>query len=121
FTDSDGEFHGKKLGQLLTRESDFLKKKYQRRSKLKAIAERKPHKAQNIERNNLGRQKLDRRKAKHIQQVRTEVFEAAHNVAKKASAIVHEELKVAIKSKKKRGRDTNRRLSGWVKGLLQEA
>ena len=42
FIDSDGEVYGEGLGNLLSDESDFLKIKYQRRNKLKAIAEAKP-------------------------------------------------------------------------------
>lgn len=42
-TDSDGLQHGLNLGVILTKESDYLKLKYQRRNKLKTIAKKKPH------------------------------------------------------------------------------
>ncbi len=121
FVDSDGEHHGKELGVLLTEESDHLKVKYQRRNKLLAIANKKPHKAKNIHKHNLGRRKLNRRKSKHVSKVKTVVHSAAHQVARKASVIVHEDLSISMKSKKQRGKNTNRRLAGWVKGMIQEA
>ncbi len=125
FADSEGEFHGPGLGAKLSAESDFLKLKYARRNKLRAIAEKKaakkPHKAARIQKHNLGRQKLGRRKSKHVQTIKTIVHEAAHGVAQKASIIVHEDLKVPMKSRKQRGKNTNRRLAGWVRGMIQEA
>jgi hypothetical protein len=42
-TDSDGVHHGTNLGEVLSKESDRLKLKYQRRYKLQAIAKKKPH------------------------------------------------------------------------------
>lgn len=121
FTDSDGQRHGEGLGELLSNESDYLKKKYQRRNKLKAIAEKKPHKAANIERNNLGRKKLDRRKELHTKRVRDKVYQAAHSVVDKASTIAAEDLTSPIKDTKKYGKDNSRRLAGWVKGTMAEA
>jgi len=121
FTDSDGQHHGEGLGELLSNESDYLKKKYQRRNKLKAIAEKKPHKAANMERNNLGRKKLDRRKELHTKRVRDKVYKAAHAVVDKASTIAAEDLTSPIPDKKKYGKDNSRRLSGWVKGSMAEA
>ncbi len=41
-TDSDGVHHGCLLGEVLSKESDRLKLKYQRRYKLQAIAKKKP-------------------------------------------------------------------------------
>ncbi|OAD22230.1 transposase IS605 OrfB, partial [Candidatus Thiomargarita nelsonii] len=37
FVDSEGEFYGKGFGDVLSKESDYLKKKYQRRNKIKAV------------------------------------------------------------------------------------
>lgn len=120
FTDSDGETHGAGLGQVLSAESDYLKVKYQRRNKLKAIAEAKPKKRDKIIRNNLGRQKMDRRRRKHTQRVRDIAFKAAHSIADKAAVVAAEDLTtpMAAKSYKK---DQKRRLAGWVKGDLAEA
>ena len=60
-TDSDGVHHGVNLGEVLSKESDRLKLKYQRRHKLKAIAQKKPH----VTKQNLGRKKLDKQAVKH--------------------------------------------------------
>ncbi|MCZ6675815.1 MAG: transposase [Candidatus Poribacteria bacterium] len=121
FVDSEGQVHGDELGAVLSAESDFLKTKYQRRNKLKAIAEAKSKKAQNIFENNLGRKKLNNRKALHRTNVRDKVFKAVHSIADKAKTIVCEDLSSPISSKKKYGKNQNRRLNGWVKGLMQEA
>jgi IS605 OrfB family transposase len=125
FTDSDGERHGDGLGDLLSSESDYLKQKYQKRNKLKALAEehekKKPRKAANIRRCNLGRKKLDKRKKLHTKRVRDKVFKAAHAVVDKAKTVAVEDLTSPIKDNKKYGKDQNRRLAGWVKGTMAEA
>ncbi|OQY54781.1 MAG: hypothetical protein B6247_10325, partial [Candidatus Parabeggiatoa sp. nov. 2] len=67
--DSEGEFYGKGLGTILSKESDSLKKKYQKRNKIKTVLDqveqKNPKKAKRIRKNNLGRKKLNRRKKKH--------------------------------------------------------
>ena len=120
--DSDGEHHGAGLGDLLRAESDYLKAKYQRRSKLRALAEqhKNPRKRRNIQRHNLGRKKLDSRAAKAQAQIRDVVFKAAHAVVDKAAIIVAEDLTVAMRGKKF-GKNMNRRLSAWTKGVIAEA
>ena len=120
FTDSDGEHHGRELGYFLTNESDYLKQKYQRRNKLRAIAQKKPHKRRKIERNNLRRKKLDRRYHRHYSHIRDIIAKGTHKLCDKASTIACEDLTVPMKSRRKRGKDTNRRLSGWVKGLMAD-
>jgi hypothetical protein len=120
FTDSDGDVHGEALGNLLSSESDYLKTKYQRRNRLRAIAEAKPHKRDKILRNNLGRKKLDQRKRKHTARVRDKVFKATHSVVDKASRVACEDLTSPI-SGRMYGKDQTRRLSGWVKGIMAKA
>jgi len=120
FTDSDGDVHGAGLGKILSAESDYNKRKYQRRNKLRAIAEAKPHKRGRIVRNNLGSKKLNRRKRKHKARLRDIAFGAAHSVVDKASTVVSEDLTSPI-SGRSFGKNQNRRLSIWVKGLLAEA
>jgi IS605 OrfB family transposase len=121
FIDSDGTTHGEGLGSLLTTQSDSLKVKYQRRNKLKSIANKKPHKAERIRRNNLGRKKLDNRKAKHKAQVKKLVIKAVHSVVDKSQLIVGEDLSATFKSSKPMRKNQKRRLSGWVKGLIADA
>lgn len=119
--DSDGEHHGKGLGALLSSESDYLKTKYQRRSKLYAIAKntKSDAKRQRVFSNNLGRKKLNRRAAKQQANIRDIAFKAVHAVVDKASVIAAEDL-TAPMSGKKFGKNMNRRLSGWAKGYLAE-
>jgi hypothetical protein len=125
-TDSDGVRHGKRLGALLSAESDHLKVKNSRRAKLHAAAakareEGRFAKAERIERCNLGTVKRDRRHRRFEQQVRTETFTAVHAVVDKASRIVAEDLTRAFVSRKSLGKNTNRRLAAWTKGVTAEA
>ncbi|TGO02160.1 hypothetical protein PN36_29440 [Candidatus Thiomargarita nelsonii] len=124
FVDSEGEFYGKGFGEVLSKESDSLKKKYQRRNKIKAILDKveqkNPKKARRIRKHNLGRKKLNRRKKRHQAQVETIVFTAVNRVADKAKTIVCEDLTKTFKSKNL-GKNTNRRLSGWLRCLMAKA
>jgi IS605 OrfB family transposase len=115
-TDSDGEHHGVTLGAVLTKESDRLKLKYQRRNKLKAIARTKPW----VNKHNLGRKKLDKQAVKHQSGVRTIVHEAVNLVIDKAALIVTEDLTSPIAGKKF-GKKVSRRLSAWTKGVIASA
>jgi len=124
FADSDGIFHGEGLGKILSNESDSLNKKYQKRNKISAVLEKLQEKnlkkAKRIIKHNLGRKKLDRRKKRHQGKVKTIIFTAANNIIGKAETVVCEDLTKTFKSKSL-GKSTNRRLSGWVKGLMAEA
>jgi len=124
FVDSEGEFYGKGLGDILSKESDSLKKKYQRRNKIKAVLEKveqkNPKKAKRIRKNNLGRKKLSKLNVKQTAAVKTIVFTAVNRVVDKAETIVCEDLTKTFKSRSY-GKNTNRRLSGWVKGLMARA
>jgi len=115
-TDSDGVHHGTTLGTVLSKESDRLKLKYQRRNKLKAIAKKKPH----VTKHNLGRKKLDKQSIKHQSSVRTIVHEAVNQVVNKAATIVTEDLTSPIAGKKF-GKNVSRRLSSWTKGVIASA
>ena len=119
--DSDGDHHGPELGVLLRVKSDRLKVKHQRRSKLRALAEKAaPAKADRIRRNNLGRKKLARQDRADKQQIRDVVFKAVHAVVDKASAIAAEDLSSPV-VKRRFGKNMNRRLSAWTKGTIAEA
>jgi len=126
YTDSDGDRHGDGIGVILSAESDAKKIVYQGRNKLKALADKaeaegKPAKAARIRRENLGRQKLSRRRKRHQQRVRDLAFKAAHSVVDKAAVVVSEDLTATIKGKKKFSKDQKRRLSGWTKGVFADA
>ncbi len=120
FVDSEGQYYGKALGKLLTGKSDYLKKKYQNRSKLRAIAFNKPHKKPNIIPNNLGRKKLNRHDRKTKSIVRDIVYQATHQLVDNAEIIAAEDLTSPIASKKF-GKNVTRRLSAWTKGEIANA
>jgi IS605 OrfB family transposase len=118
--DSEGEHHGTELGDKLSSESDYQKQKYQRRNKLRTIAKQKSQKWKNINKNNLGRKKLEKRQAKMKKQVENVVYKAVHAVASKASTIVAEDLTAPMCSKKF-GKNVTRRLGAWTKGVIAKA
>ncbi len=125
FTDSDGQRHGLGLGKFLAAKSDANKVRYQGRQTLAALADKhlvKGHGRQyeRIIKHNTGKQKIVRQNAQHRAVVRTKVFTAAHALVDKATVLVIEDLSRPI-VKHDRGRHRKRRLSGWVKGLIQEA
>ncbi|MGR6320812.1 transposase [Micromonospora soli] len=125
-TDSDGDHHGTGLGQLLSSESDRLKERNRRRAKLRSIANnaamRGDHaKAHRIKANNLGTVKRDRQAARHRAQVRTEIFTAVHEVVDKAATVVAENLTKKFAGRKPGGKNINRRLAVWTKGVIAEA
>ncbi|MFF4894292.1 RNA-guided endonuclease TnpB family protein [Micromonospora chersina] len=125
-TDSDGATHGCDLGALLACESDRLKERNRRRAKLRSIANsagaRGDHaKAQRIAANNLGTIKRDRQASRHRAAVRTEVFTAVHRVVDKAATIVAEDLTRTFAGRRTLGKNVNRRLAAWTKGVTAEA
>ncbi|PWR07790.1 hypothetical protein DKT69_33870 [Micromonospora sicca] len=125
-TDSDGQPHGVQLGVLLTSESDRLKERNRRRAKLRSIANTAAlrgdqAKAHRIKVNNLGTVKRDRQAARHRARVRTEIFTAVHRVVDKAATVVAEDLTKRFAGRKKLGKNINRRLAAWTKGVTAEA
>lgn len=125
-TDSDGQHHGTELGGLLTCESDYRKIKNARRAKIRSVAENAREngdhaKADRIARNNLGMIKRDRRSSRWRQTVRTTTFRAVHAVVDKAALIVAEDLTKTFTGRVRRGRDVNRRLAAWTKGVTAQA
>jgi len=120
--DSDGEHHGQELGAILTDTSDKLKAKYQRRAKLRALANnsRNPRKRQHIRRFNLGRKKLNRQMDKTHARIRDIVFQSVNKVVDKAAVIAAEDL-TAPMAGKSFGKHVTRRLAAWTKGVIAEA
>jgi IS605 OrfB family transposase len=125
-TDSDGEHHGSELGQLLSIQSDLRKRKGQARAKLRAVRDRALDagdlgKAERIVRNNLGTIKRERQAARWRERVRAVTYQAVNQVADKAVTIVAEDLTKPFTGRKRLGRNTNRRLAAWTKGLTAQA
>lgn len=130
FTDNTGERHGEGFGKLLTKKSDFLDEKYKNRNKLFAMMKKAREagdikKANNIKFNNLGNKKLNRQKEIMKAELKEKIYSAAKKIAQKASIIAIEDLTFKTKTKKskkaKKGRKTNRLLSSWIKGVIDEA
>ena len=125
FTDNTGERHGEGFGKLLTKKSDFLDEKYKNRNKLWAIMKKAREsgdfiKANNIKANNLGNKKLDKQKEIMKIELKEKIYSAAKVLAQKASIIAIEDLTFKTKSKGK-FKKVNRRLSSWIKGVIDEA
>lgn len=125
FTDNTGERHGEGFGKLLTKKSDFLDEKYKNRNKLWAIMKKAREsgdfkKANNIRANNLGNKKLDKQKENMKIELKEKIYSAAKVLAQKASIIAIEDLTFKTKSKGK-FKKVNRRLSSWIKGVIDEA
>ena len=125
FTDNTGERHGEGFGKLLTKKSDFLDEKYKNRNKLWAIMKKAREagdikKANNIKLNNLGNKKLDKQKEIMKAELKEKIYSAAKVLAQKASIIAIEDLTFKTKSKGK-FKKVNRRLSSWIKGVIDEA
>jgi IS605 OrfB family transposase len=125
-TDSDGGHHGCGLGRLLAGESDRLKERNRHRAKLRSIANNAAlrgdqAKARRIKAHNLGTIKRDRQAARHRARVRTEIFTAVHEVVDKAATVVAEDLTKRFVGRKTLGKNINRRLAAWTKGVTAEA
>lgn len=125
FTDNTGERHGEGFGKLLTKKSDFLDEKYKNRNKLWAIMKKAREsgnfiKANNIKANNLGNKKLDKQKEVMKIELKEKIYSATKTLAQKASIIAIEDLTFKTKSKGK-FKKVNRRLSSWIKGVIDEA
>lgn len=124
-TDSDGEHHGPDLGKLLTAESDRLKVKNARRAKLRSVRDKAREagdnaKADRVEANNLGTVKKDRAAARWQVRVRNVTYAAVNAVVDKAATVVAEDLTKPFAGRCW-GRNTNRRLAAWTKGLTAQA
>ena len=121
FVDSNGVYYGQGLGKVIAKESDYLKEKYKNRNKIYQAAEKSSlSKKDRIIKNNLSKKKLNVHKMKVQSKIRTIVFTATHDLVDKAKVIVAEDL-TAPMSKRSFGKNINRRLSSWTKGVIAEA
>ena len=120
FADSEGNFHGKEFGEILTAGTEKRNKKGKARNKLHQIAKKKPHKAANIYKFNLGRKKLESTNASQKKLIRNIAFQAAHAIVDQAKEVRTEDLTNPMTSNKI-WKKYNRLMSGWAKGALTEA
>ena len=68
-----------------------------------------------------GTVKRDRQAARAPRAVRTEIFTAVHAVVDKAATVVAEDLTKRFAGRKTLGKNINRRLAAWTKGVTAEA
>jgi hypothetical protein len=124
-TDSEGVHHGERFGEVLSEYSDQVAATGQARNRLHALENKHRQagriaKADRIKQHNLGRKKLEARRSRTRQHLRTIAYQAAHSVVDKAAAVVSEDLTLPIKGKAQ-WQHYNRRMSGWAKGVLAQA
>ena len=123
-TDNLGNRYGEGFGELMTANTERRKVLYEKRGKLHELARKAEQKgnhakARRIRENNLGRKKENRKKHSFKQQLRTKIFTAVHEALDTANSIVYEDLRKNIQ--RDLGRNSNRRLSAWTKGVIREA
>ncbi|MBU2741402.1 transposase [Acidithiobacillus thiooxidans] len=125
FMDSEGVAHGKDFGKVMRVYSDKASTTGKARNKLYVLERRHREagriaKADHIKLCNLGRIKIERRKDRTHQRLRTIAYQSAHTIVDKAAVVVSEDL-TAPMAKKQAWKQFNRRMSAWAKGVLAEA
>ncbi len=126
-TDSDGKSYETDFGDILTTASDGLKVKMQRRNKLHALQKKysestsieKQKKAKNILKNNLGQIKLEENQYKLKATLDRKINTAFNQLSEKNPDVVVSEG-LSHQFSYHCGRNWNRRLSSWIRGVLQE-
>lgn len=124
-TDSDRRHYGTGFGAILTAHSDKIKQRNARRAKLRSIANNAAAKgnhakAERIRRNNLGTVKRTRQDRAVKTIIRDVVYTAVNRVVDDAAVIIAEDLTRTIRGESK-GRNMNRRLAMWTKGVIAQA
>jgi transposase len=127
---SSGKQYGNEFNILLKAKSNYLNDKNAKRHKLKQQVKilklkgdkQSESKAERIVKNNLGTAKLDNFKRKTQEFVKSFVNNSINEMIKceKPKVIACEDLSWSSKSKGKRNKKTNRWLSSWQKGYLQD-
>ncbi len=124
YTDSDGDFHGKGFGEVMTEYSNKRSQTGKYRNKLHALEKKhrkngNQRKADHIKKNNLGRKKLESRNELTKKRLINIAFKSVHSIVDKAKVVAAEDLTSPIASKKP-WKAFNRRMSSWAKGTLAE-
>lgn len=120
FTDSNGDHHGLVFGKLMTEYSDKACATSKQRNKLYALEKKHREagntaKADRIKKHNLGRKKVNARKATTQKHLRTIAYQSVHSIVDKAAVMT---ARFATKHQWKR---FNRIMNSWAKGVLAEA
>ena len=123
-TDTQGNVYGKRFGQKLTKTSQELHKKMQKRHKIHAIQKKElagdRKKSKRLLKFNLGRQKLQEKKratrASLEQEINTGINELLKS--KSPSLLITEDLRHLFTYKKSKA--MNRKLSSWLRGRISD-
>ncbi len=123
-TDTQGNRYGTELGSLLTQASDVLNEKMKKRNRLHALKKKyrvtNPIKARRLLKYNLGRQKLVSTMNRTKASIACEVNKGINKfvASKNLSLLVTEDLRHTFSYDGPKA--LNRRLSFWIRGLLQD-
>lgn len=123
-TDNLGNRYGKTLGIKLSELSEYVTNKYRGRNRMSdlyklSIERGNFKKAKNILENNLGTKKVSKRKNVLKTEIKREINLASKDICSKAEEITLEDLSYSFSYDK--GAKSNRRLSQWTRGLIDEA
>ena len=123
---STGHLYGEKLNELLNKETERLNKKNTVRNQYWALAKKYEsegnfEKAQNIWKNNFGKKKYNRNKAKHDATAKSLINFALNQFyfSERPSTIVSEDLSF-VSWNDKFPKNVKRKLSRWIKGYVRE-
>ena len=124
---SNGIEYGVELGKLLSKRTEELKDKNTKRNKLYALAKKyieegNDKKAQNILKNNLGYIKKDRETRRFKTKTESYINHSINQFIKDAKPVevVKEDLTFTSKKRDKKSKAYNRKMSIWVKGVLND-
>ena len=125
FADSGGKYHGSNFGAVMTVHSDQVAKTGKARNRLHALEKKhraagRVARADRIKANNLGRVKLEARRDRTQNRLRTIAYQSAHAIVDKAAVVGSEDLAAPIRGNVQ-WRKYNRRMSAWAKGVLARA
>lgn len=121
--DNQGRHYGEGFGERMSAATDQRDDKGRKRGKLRALAEKyqaqgKRTKARRIRRFNLGHKKQRAQRERQQQTIAHQINTALHEVTQNTDVLVSENLSASFRYGA--GKRWNRRLSAWVRGVLQE-
>ena len=124
---SNGKEYGMELGKLLSKRTEELNDKNAKRNKLYALAKKHTEegndkKAQNILNNNLGYKKKDNQTRKFKAKTESYINHSINIFIKEAKPkeVVKEDLTFTTKKRDNKSKAYNRKMSQWVKGVLDD-
>jgi putative transposase len=118
-TDTEGVRYGTELGKRLTRVSDDLHEKMQKRNKIYALEKKSPQK-RTYRRFNLGKKKFNSKKKAARVTLEAEINKSINELirSKNPSILITEKLSHLFTYNK--SKSMNRKLSSWLRGKIQE-